>query len=101
MYDEPVLYYDVHTDIYGAPQKINIDEFCNGMVIKNSGTTLLIVDGETLNPGESKSFGGNRMEILVGRHELSFQTQVPPPATIINQAVVTSKVYVKPEFRPK
>lgn len=100
MCDERILYYDVHTDIYAQPQKVNIDERCNGMVIKNAGTTLLITDGETLQPGESKSYGGNRLEILTGRHEFFFQTQTPPPLVITNLAIVTQKIYVDPQFRP-
>jgi len=89
------LYYKDNETVYTDTGNLTFDNFCNGWVIKNTGTTLLIVDNkEILQPGESKSFGGNAGEIYRGQKRINFQTQAPPPATIINMATLTEKIYV-------
>ena len=59
---EETLYYYFHSDQYTQTQNLNIDKFCNGLTVKNAGTTLLIFDLETILPGESKTIGGNRRD---------------------------------------
>jgi hypothetical protein len=93
------LYYTDAETVYSDAGQVSFDSFSNGWVIKNTGTTLLIIDGkETLQPTESKSFGGNVGEIYVGQKRISFKTQAIPPAVITNQATVTEKIYVKRSF---
>jgi hypothetical protein len=94
MQEKDILYYNTVTHIYGAPQKIDFDIRTNGFVIKNGGNTILIVDDEQLQPGESKSIGGNKGEIFIGRKDISFTVQAGnlTPTFI---CVVTVKYYVK------
>jgi hypothetical protein len=98
---EEFLYYDTSTLLYAVPAKINLNIKSNGIVVKNGGNSLLIIDGESLIPNESKSFGGNRKEIFTGRHEISFQPQAVQPVPRVDLAVITEKFYVDPEFRQK
>lgn len=79
---------------YTVAAQIVLDEFCNGITIKNSGNMLCTIGGDQLNPGESKSIGGNRKEILRGRYDISFQTPTPAPATPNPLAVITQKFFV-------
>ena len=88
------LYYNTVTQQYVQAAKITVQYKCNAITVKNLGTTLVIFDDEVLQPGQSKSFGGNRKEVFVGRKDLAFQTQTPPPTTIINLAVITQKYYM-------
>ena len=89
-----LLQYNFFDTVITRPGLVNFDIYCNGWVIKNSGTTLVLIMGETLNPGESKSIGGNYGEIFVGRLNVAFRTQTPAPATIVNKATLTQKMYV-------
>jgi len=94
--DELFLYFDTSVDQYALPMKITLADTCNGITFKNLGTTLLLVDADVLQPGQSKSFGGNRGEIYRGRHDIAFQTQTVAPPVVTNLVAVTQKYYVKP-----
>lgn len=89
------LFYRDNETVYTDAGNLTFDNFCNGWVIKNTGNTLVIVDNkETLQPGESKSFGGNVGEVYRGQKRISFQLPAVVPATIVNMATVTEKIYV-------
>jgi hypothetical protein len=90
------LYYDITTNSYAGLKSVVVDPYCNGFTVKNDGTTLVILNGEVIQPGESKSVGGNRKEIYRGRIDISFQEQVPAPTPIVNLCWVTIKYY-RPE----
>ena len=49
---------------YQVSGQIPIDPFCNGLVVKNAGNTILLFQGVPLQPGESKSVGGDSSETL-------------------------------------
>ena len=96
MCDERLYYFDTTPYTYTKPQKINIPSLCNAISIKNTGNIICVVDEEPIQPGESKSIGGNRGEILYGRHDISFTTagmDIVPP-TQLPQAFVTAKFYI-------
>jgi hypothetical protein len=97
MCNNKFLKYNFATQIYYAPGEIPLEPWCNGIVVKNNGTTYVIFQGDVLLPGESKSIGGNRKEILQGRVDLTFFLQTPAPGTIINQCTVTQKFYLDPQ----
>lgn len=86
---EDWLYYNTTTQQYNSNQKIIIDPRCNGITVKNAGTSVLIFDDEQLQPTQSKMIGGNRKEIMVGRKDISFT------GAGTNLAYVTQKFYVK------
>jgi hypothetical protein len=65
----------------------------NAFSVKNAGTTLVIFNREELQPQESQSIGGNEGEEYVGRVDISFETQAPPPLTIVNRCWLTIKYY--------
>lgn len=79
---------------YSNPGQIPLDPYCNGLTVKNGGNTLLLFQGETLQPQESKAIGGNRKELFRGRIDIDFALPTPAPPTPINLAIVTQKVYV-------
>jgi|HubBroStandDraft_5_1064220.scaffolds.fasta_scaffold00865_19 hypothetical protein len=89
----PVVFWNESTQQYTVATNIPVDQWCNGWTAINRGTTICIVNGDPLNPGESKDFGGNLGEIYEGRIDISFKVQVPPPLVITNLAVVTQKFY--------
>ena len=93
-----MIEYNIFTTPFTAPGEVMVDRKCNGFVIKNAGTTLVETFGEQLQPGESKSIGGNYGELFVGRVDIKFTVQAVPPAVITNLAIVTQKVYVKRTF---
>lgn len=88
------LYYNTVVLAYATAQKIDLDNRCNGITVKNAGTTQVIIDDEILQPGESKAIGGNLGEIFIGRKDIYFQVPTPAPAVITNLAYVTVKFYV-------
>ena len=91
---EPLIAWNFDTKDFSVNAQIDIDQLCNAITVKNAGTTLVLIQGDILQPGESKAMGGNRMEILRGRFDIRFQTQVPPPLIITNLAFVTQKFYL-------
>jgi hypothetical protein len=92
---EKILHYNVVPTQYEKNTQVTIDKQCNGFVAKNTGNTLLTVMGEQLQPGDSKSVGGNRAEIFIGRVDIFFTGPSLDPLnpTAINACVVTQKVY--------
>lgn len=79
---------------YSGPNQVVLQKYLNAISVKNEGTTLLIFQGDTLNPGESKSIGGNVGEWYDARVDISFRIQAVPPAVIQNLAVITQKFYL-------
>jgi hypothetical protein len=87
---EDRLYFDTSLQDYSVEQNITLDKACNLLLVKNAGTSVLLFDLDPLQPGESKVIGGNRNEVLVGRHQVSFR------GAGVNLAIVTQKYYVEP-----
>lgn len=98
MCDEKLLYFETTVQTYTRVQKINIPRLCNAVTVKNTGNIICVFDLDPLQPGESKSIGGNRGEVTIGRHDVDFTTQgmtvVPPVQN--PSCVVTLKYYIKP-----
>jgi hypothetical protein len=91
-------YYNTTTQEYRALRSVNVDKRCNGFSVNNAGTTIVTVNGEPLQPGQSKTVGGNEDEIYVGRIDLAFIIPSPAPSTIVNSAWVTQKFYESDNF---
>jgi hypothetical protein len=85
---EEILYYNTVTQAYSVPTKITLDIRCNGITIRNAGASTLLFDDEPIQPGQSKMIGGNRAELMRGRHDISFT------GAGANLAFVTQKYYV-------
>ena len=69
---EKLLQYNLSTQIYTVTCEIPVMQNCNGFTVRNVGAATVIVMGDSLAPNESKSIGGNRGEIYVGRIDLKF-----------------------------
>lgn len=89
------LVYNFDTNQYTSGRVIPLDKYCNGVTIKNTGTSDLVFQKEILSAGKSKAIGGNYGEILISRIQISFQDPaVPPPGYVrADQATVTEKFY--------
>lgn len=76
--------------------KITLDEYSNGFTLKNAGNSICIINGDPLEPGESKAFGGNQGEIIIGVYNFKFQAIAsPPPGYVqVDSAILTEKFYV-------
>lgn len=96
-----ILFYNVVATPFTKNGKVNIDRRCNGYVIKNTGNTLLTVDGEGIQPGGSKSVGGNYGEIFIGIVNLFFTgpSLIPAQPVANNACIVTQKVYTNLELK--
>ena|ERR1700679_2454171 len=93
------LKYSTSNVLYSRTISVTVDRYCNGFSAKNAGTTIVLLNGEPLQPGESKSVGGNYGEIFVGRIDVAFQVPSPAPATITNACYITQKTYeIEGEF---
>lgn len=95
-------YYNTTTQGYSAPvQKIVIDRKCNTITVRNAGNSLVIYDDEIIQPGQSKTIGGNQDEIFIGRKDLAFQPTTnqpipqPQPLPRVDFAYVTQKFYIE------
>lgn len=88
------LFYNI--DIRGIfkQTRVVLGERVNGFTVNNTGTTILIFNSEPIQPGQSKTVGGNQGEEYVGRCDINFQVPVPAPPTIVNAGYVTIKYYV-------
>lgn len=89
---EKLLQYNLSVQIYSVDVQIPVMNFCNGFTVRNVGTANVVVMGDTLAPNESKSVGGNRGEIYVGRMDLRFT------GAGTRQALVTQKYYMNIPF---
>jgi hypothetical protein len=83
--------FHVYTQQYTTGQIVPVERWVNAVSCKNAGTAILNFMGDPLQPGETKSIGGNAMEVWDEKHmDISFtntglQTQL---------AVITQKWYV-------
>lgn len=85
--------FHVYTQQYSNNLIIPVERWVNAVAIKNAGNTILTVMGDPLQPGETKSIGGNAFEIWDEKHfDIAFTNPnaVPVP---VNLAVVTQKFY--------
>jgi len=87
---EKLLQYNLSVQEYNVATQIATQEFCNGFVVRNIGTSTVIFMGDPLAPNESKSVGGNRGEIYVGRMDLFFENT----GAQIDACLVTQKCYM-------
>lgn len=90
---EEKLYFDSSVQFYSVATNLTLNLTCNGISVQNTGTNTAFFDNDPIAPGASKAIGGNRNEIFVGRHEISF---LFPAIGAINQVTVTQKYYVDP-----
>jgi len=92
---EKILHYNIVPTQYEKNTSVTVDKQCNGFVAKNTGNTLMNIMGEYLQPGESKSIGGNRAEIFIGKVDIFFTgpSLIPAQPTAVTACVVTQKVY--------
>jgi hypothetical protein len=91
------LKYNVSTQIYVQAGDVRVVDHVNALLLHNTGNTNLIVNGDILIPGQSKSIGGNVGEIFAGPLELRFMIPSPAPSPITNEVRVTQKFYVNVE----
>jgi hypothetical protein len=82
------LKYNISTQTFTKSGRVNISTTCNGWSVINLGTSNVLVNQDTLIPGESKTVGGNYGEIYIGRVDLLFQ------GAGTNNAVFTEKYYM-------
>jgi len=92
--EEKILYYNIVPSQYQRSIFVEVDPFCNGATVINTGTTAMTVNQIPLNAGlpgtnngESYSFGGNKGEIYRGRLDISFTGGV-------GNCVVIQKIYI-------
>jgi hypothetical protein len=86
--------YNISTQVYDGTKHVVVERFVNGFSIHNTGTTDLYFNGDRIQPGESKTVGGNAGEVYAGKIDLYYRVPSPAPAIIINMATVTQKYYI-------
>lgn len=97
------LDYTTRTTPTGQMLNITLDPWSNGLSVKNTGNSICIFNDDPLQPGESKTIGGNKGELLRGRYAVKFQTPATVPVGYVqfDQAVVTEKYYLDNEINQK
>jgi hypothetical protein len=90
----PFLKYNISTQTYNNVQKVQWDRWLNGFTLHNTGNTILSFNNDPIQPGGSKTVGGNFGEIYGGRIDIQFITPSPAPSTINNAVVITQKFYL-------
>ena len=90
------LRYSFRTTPYDSKMKITLDEFSNGLTIKNVGNSQLVFDNDVLQPNRSKAIGGNFAEILEGNKTIYFKPIENPPLGYVqvDAAIITEKFYI-------
>lgn len=69
---EKLLTYNVSVKIFTQNGRVDLDKLCNGVTVKNAGTSMANFNGVILSPGESIAIGGNRGELFDGRVDVFF-----------------------------
>ncbi len=93
----PLQKYDLIPQNYDASGWFDIPKNCNGFVVTNIGNTFVQVNDQIFYPGvpgtslgDSRSYGGNKDEVYVGKLKVSFAL---PLGTVPNIEVVY-KIYI-------
>lgn len=84
--------YNFSAQTYQTNIQVDIDEWCNGLTIRNTGTSMVNFQQEEIAPGESVAIGGNFGEIIRGRLDLFFT------GAGNNKCVIRQKFYLNPPF---
>lgn len=84
--------YNFSAQTYSQNTQVSIDPWCNGLTIKNAGTSMVQFQEEQIAPGDSIAIGGNFGEVIRGRLDLSFL------GAGNNVAVIRQKFYINPPF---
>lgn len=99
MCDDKLLYFDYNTRQITEAYNIILDQYCNDLTVKNVGNSVVMFDDDPIQPQQSKSIGGNRLEILKGGgHKISFTLNFligPPPLVRNDMAIMTQKYYTE------
>lgn len=97
MHKVPVLKYNIASQRYAKQQDVTVDPLCDGWTARNTGDTIVSVNGINLQPrpaaglsGESFSAGGNLGELFAGRITIIFQA----PAGTQPEVKITQKFYL-------
>lgn len=90
MDQEKKLSYNIFTKVFAEGTNMEVERECNSITIINRGSvgSVVVANGIILNQNDSFTFGGNRLEIFVGRFVIEFQgggTQL---------AIVVQKCYI-------
>jgi hypothetical protein len=93
-----LLAYNTVSQNYTQLKSVVVEKNCNGVTVLNAGTTVVMWNGVPIAPGASMTVGGNQGEVYIGRVDINFFTQTPPPTTIINSAWVIQKFYEDGNF---
>lgn len=92
------LKYNLSTTLETLSGFKEVVEKCNGFTVTNTGDTIVVVNDTILYPGtpgtflgDSRSFGGNKGELYVGKLKVSFVL----PLGVLPQLEITQKFYVE------
>lgn len=87
--------YNIAKKLYNTgPVQVPLGNNVNGFTVHNTGNTIVRVNNEPLQPGESQTVGGNEGEVYIGQLTIDFRLPTPAPGTPVNAAWVSWKFYV-------
>jgi hypothetical protein len=92
--DQQFLTYRIVTQSYSQQGYVPVERWVNGISLKNAGTGFVVVMGDPMQPGETKSIGGNKGEVYDEKH---LDIQFTNPNAVLNPVnllIVTQKFYV-------
>lgn len=81
--------YNISSVPYVNSGRVNLSEYCNGLTIRNTGSTTVTVNRQPLDAGAFMAISGNEGEIFRGRIDLLFAAA----GNAGNEVWVTEKFY--------
>jgi hypothetical protein len=94
---DKLVKFHISVQQYSAPQGgfVPIERWVNAVAFKNAGTGFVTVMGDPLQPGETKSIGGNNFEVWDEKHCTFNFTNPNAVPGVVNLLIVTQKFYVE------
>jgi hypothetical protein len=83
------LKFNISTTTYTKSGNVTPAKNLNAWTVVNNGTNVVEVNGDPIQPGTSKAYGGNYGEIYIGYIKLNFMQGTASG----NNVVVTQKFY--------
>jgi hypothetical protein len=92
---ENLVKFHIYVQQYTQQGIVPIERWVNAVSFKNAGNIFCTVMGDPLQPGETKSVGGNSFEVWDEKHCTIFFTNPNGVASPNPLLIVTQKFYVE------
>lgn len=88
------LKYDTSIQVYTGVQQVQTSSLLNSIAVANEGNTIVVFQGDEIQPGTFKAINGDAGEVYAARIDIWFKMPTPAPAIPTNKAIITQKFYI-------